>query len=548
MDRRAAIVLLAISAVAVFLSGLELMVTAVALPAIVPDLASWGDLRRASWIINGYLLISVVTMPLAGRLADRWGVRPLLLGGLGAFILGSLLSGAAPSLDALIAARLVQAVGAGTLVPVATAAASHLFEGHDRPRALGIIGGATFLGMAAGPFVGAAILRAVHPDAALASLGLVDGPLYDALVPAWRWAFYLDVPIGLGALALGWAASAGWQTPRHAGRLDLPGAVAFTVGLGALLLGITLLGERTDPNGPDPRLVVGGLLGIGAVGILAAIFLERRRPDPFLDLRAFRRPAYASAAIVSLLTGYGFATAIIGAAVFVDRVLYGGPGTQQVALGALAGATAIGALASGLLVRRLSLTAVTMAGLLASAGALVAMAAWSPDTRLFLIALALAVFGFGFGTTVTPRSTAAVEAIGRSGFGAASATVTVARMIGMGIGLAVLTAYGSTTIERVTAEVYASPTAYEQFVPPDLRGRPLDDGLVVNALEAWAAGEAARVLAGIYLAAAVVTVIAIPPALALGGRARMLAPVASGDVRVGDRGGDDTGSEPTLAL
>ena len=166
--------LLAVCAAAVFLSGVELMVTAVALPAIVTDLADWGELRRASWIVNGYLLVAIATMPLAGRLADRHGVRPLLLGGLALFTLGSLLAGAAPTLDLLIAARLVQAAGAGTLVPVATAAAAHLYEGHARPRALGVVGAATFLGMAAGPFIGAAILRLADPASALETLGLAD--------------------------------------------------------------------------------------------------------------------------------------------------------------------------------------------------------------------------------------------------------------------------------------------------------------------------------------------------------------------------------------
>ncbi len=90
-----------------------------------------------------------------------------------------------------------------------------------------------------------------------------------------------------------------------------------------------------------------------------AIVSGLRRPDPFLDVQLFRVPAFSSAALVSLLTGYAFATAIVGGAVFVDRVLYGGPDQQRVALGALAGATAIGALVSGLVVRLLSLRAVS---------------------------------------------------------------------------------------------------------------------------------------------------------------------------------------------
>ena len=118
LPRRDALVLLAVLGTGVFLAGLELMITAVALPAIVTDLATWNRLREASWIINGYLLVYVVTMPLAGRLADLWGNRRLFLAALVMFTIGSLLAGAAPTLETLIAARLVQAAGGGALVPV----------------------------------------------------------------------------------------------------------------------------------------------------------------------------------------------------------------------------------------------------------------------------------------------------------------------------------------------------------------------------------------------------------------------------------------------
>jgi MFS family permease len=551
MDRRSALVLLAVCAVAAFLAGLELMVTAVALPSIVVDLADWSALRRASWIVNGYLLVSVVAMPLAGRLADRQGIRPLLLGGLALFVMGSLLAGAAPSLEALVAARLVQAAGAGTLVPVATAAAPHLFPGSDRSRALGAVGAATFLGMAAGPFVGAAVLGAVHPDAMIEMLGLSGGPLAGVLAPAWRWVFYLDVPIGLAALAIAWAASAGWETPRSGGRLDVAGATAFTVGLGAILLGLTLAGEGTDPSGGlDPRVAIAALMVVGVAGLVIAIRLGARRPDPFLDVRAFRRPAFAGAAVVSLLTGYGFATAIIGSAVVVDRVRYGGPAEQQVVLGALAGATALGALGSGWLVRGRSLAAVTVGGLVASAAGLALMATWSPSTPIPTMALVVAVFGLGFGATVTPRSTAAVAALGPRAYGAASATVTVARLIGMSVGLAILTAFGSTTIERVTAELFATPDGWRAVVPPDLAGRSLEDGLVVQALEAWAAGEAARILGGVFLVGAVVTLLAVPAALAMGRRPRILSDETEpGAARaIEEATGDERTRRPTIAL
>jgi hypothetical protein len=166
------------------------------------------------------------------------------------------------------------------------------------------------------------------------------------------------------------------------------------------------------------------------------------------------------------------------------------------------------------------------------------MGDWTPATGLAEVSAWMAAFGLGFGVTVTPRSTAAVEALGHAAFGVASAIVTVARMVGMAIGLAALTAFGSTTIDRISREVYATPGAYRQFIPDGLRDRPLHDGQVVQALEAWAAGEAARILVGIFLVAAAVTAVALVPALALG-RRRILAAGAVPDepAAAAERGG-----------
>jgi MFS family permease len=572
MDRRSALVLLFVFGTGVFLAGLELMVTAVALPSILKDLAdpsgasAWIELRKASWIINGYLLVYIVTMPLAGRLADLWGARRLFLGALGVFVVGSALAGAAQDLDELIAARLIQAAGGGVLVPVGTAAASHLFGGSARPRALGVIGALTFLGMATGPVAGAAILSSVHADDALGLTATgTGGPLGAFLVPAWRWVFYLNVPIGFVALVLAWAASPGWETERRAGRVDALGAIWFGLALVAGLIGLTLVGTR-DIVGTDvdPAVVTGALLAIAAIAAIVAVVRGLRVDDPFLEPRLFRSLPFSSAALVSLLTGYGFATAIIGGAVFVDRVIYGGPDQQRLALGALAGATALGALASGFIVRVLSLRVVTVTGLAISIAGLVVMATWNSTVSIETVAIALGAFGFGFGLTVTPRSTAAVEAAGRRAFGVASAVVTVARMIGMAVGLAILTAYGSTTIDRLADEIYATPTSYLQFIPSGLRDRPLKDSFVVEALEDWASREAASILVGLFLVAALVTALAVLPSLALGGpassRARMLsrgpastdASHAIGATGSGAAGGPDVDGleppEPGLAL
>jgi MFS family permease len=557
--------LLAVFGIGVFLAGLELMITATALPSILLDLAltdqlgkpAFSELRHASWIINGYLLAYVVAMPLAGRLADVWGARRLFLGALVIFIVGSLAAGRGQTLDELIAGRVIQGIGGGVLVPVGTAAASHLFEGHDRPRALGIIGALTFLGMAAGPFLGAAILGGFSVSSGLDRLGVADpSAIRDALTPAWRWVFYVNIPIGIAALLIAWAASHDWETPRRRTGPDVVGAVVWSIALAAALGATTLIGV-VDIGGPDPLQVGVALVILAIAATLVTVVRGLRRPDPFLDPRLFRSVAFSSAALVSLLTGFAFATAIIGGAVFVDRVLYGGPDQQRLALGALAGATALGALVSGFAVRVLSLRLVTLAGLLLCAATLWLMSGWTPAVTIGTVALVLGAFGLGFGLTVTPRSTAAIESAGRASFGMASAIVTVARMIGMAIGVAILTAYGSTTIDRLYDRLFsaANPEGWKEVIPAELRDRPLRDGLVVNALEAWAAKEASGILVGMFIVAGVVTSIAIPPGLALGGRTRRLTAeqTAGGAVAAGGAGGSgrldgEDGFDSTVVL
>lgn len=490
-------VLLGALGLGVLLVGIELMITAVALPQIIADLADWTRLRQASWIVNGYLVAYIAVMPLAGRAADRFPLTWLYGLALAAFAVGSLLCGAAQSLEWLIAGRVVQGAGAGAIFPLATAAAGHVFGGPARARAIGVVGALSFLGMAAGPVLGAAILGFEPP------VGLLTAP-------SWRWVFYLPAPLAVLSGLYLWAAGKAWPRARARGSLDVLGATLFTTGLALGLIALTTLGAR---DVPDPVL----LALVGAICLVLALIRFARASEPFIDLRHFRDRTFSGAVLMSLLTGYSLATAIIGAAVFVDRVRYAGPAEQQLALGALAGAMALGALGAGFLVRPLGVMVPSLGGLVAEVVGLLILARVTPQTELGVLCAALALFGLGFGVTVTARTSGALEALGRRAFGVGSAALTVARMIGMGVGLAALTVFGSNKIEALSV-VLIDQQARDAVLPQELRGRPLEDYLVVDALERWASGQAAEILAFIFLVAAAVTAVAILPTLAMRNR------------------------------
>jgi hypothetical protein len=228
----------------------------------------------------------------------------------------------------------------------------------------------------------------------------------------------------------------------------------------------------------------------------------------------FRDRVTRAAVLISVLTGYALATAVIAAAVWVDRVRYGGPAEQRLFLGSLALAMAVGAIGSGYLLRRVSIVALGLVGLGFAIAGMLLLGSAAADTGRAVMLLGLATFGLGFGLTVTPRSTAAVEALGPRLYGMASAAVTVARMAGMAVGLAVLTAFGTGRIEALSI-VITDQAARDAVLPPELQGRPLADPLVVDVLETWASSQAASILAGLFLVAALALIAAIVPTLML---------------------------------
>lgn len=537
MGRWPRLLLLGALSLGACLVGVELMITAVALPRILADITDWTQLRRASWIVNGYLLAYIAVMPLAGRAADRFGL-PLLTGlSLGVFGIGSLLAGASQDLDQLIAARVLQGIGGGAIVPLATAGASHLYSGPARARALGVVGALTFLGMAIGPFAGATVLQSLELGPALRTSGLEGSLIFSIATPAWRWIFYLSVPLALLAMVYIWAAAPGWSVERARSRLDVLGAALFTTALATGLFALTIIDQRPVEGAPAPII---GPLQLGLVSLvtgIAALLRMAFARDPFIPLRYFRDRNFSNAVLLSLLTGYALATAIIGAAVFVDRVRFGGPDEQRISLGALAGAMAIGALASGFLLRRAGIVPLTLVGIALGAGGMGILATASADLPQLTFVGALALFGLGFGLTVTPRSSAAVEALGEHAFGVASAGVTVARMIGMALGLAALTALGSTRIEELS-RVLTDQAARDRVLPSYLQGRGLDDALVAQVLLRWSAEQAAAILSGLFLIAAVVMLASVIPALLMHSVRPAERATGPGTSRTGSAGAD----------
>src|SRR5918996_4293986 len=210
---------------ALFLAALDQTIVGTALPRILTDLT--GN-ELYTWVVTVYLLTSTVTGPLYGKLSDQFGRRPMLMIGIGLFLLGSLLSGLSQTMWQLILFRGIQGLGAGALFPISLAVIGDLFSPRERGRYQGLFGGVFAIAMLIGPFLG--------------------GYLTDNI--SWHWIFYVNIPVGFVALAVIWRLLPAISHPERVISIDYLGAAVFAAGVVPILLGLTnkQTNDWTDPS------------------------------------------------------------------------------------------------------------------------------------------------------------------------------------------------------------------------------------------------------------------------------------------------------------
>ena len=284
--------------VAILLAALDQTIVATALPAIVDDL---GGLTSYSWVITSYILAMTVTVPLYGKLGDIYGRRLLWLVAISVFLFGSALCGLAQSMNQLVAFRVVQGMGAGGLFALAHATVGVIVPPRSRGRYQGLFGSTFIIGSIIGPPLGG-----IFVDHA-----------------SWRWAFYVNVPVGLIAMTV-IAIAIPKREARRDHYLDLPGAALLAAGTGTLLLG--LVWSRDHGWSSTPVLGAFTL----AIGLLTAFaFVERRAPEPILPFDLLRNPTVATGVVCTGLAAMAFVGTIAYVPLFVQGVI----GTSATASG-----------------------------------------------------------------------------------------------------------------------------------------------------------------------------------------------------------------------
>ncbi len=455
---RAALTALTIACIAVFFTALDQTVVVTALPQVITDLQiPFTKLDHAAWIISAYLLGFVIAMPLMGRVSDIYGRRRIFLLCLSIFGLGSILCGIAPILGKqidvsflstlgidtsspgliwLIVARIFQAIGGGAVVPVAMAIAGDFYGHEKRGIALGIIGAVTEAGGAVGPLYGAVIVQ---------HLG-------------WQYIFYLNVPLVIGLLVAAWIFIPRGQRLREG--IDWPGAILLALALTCLSLGLAQQGTSMGPmaaHAPAPQNNPIVLI-LAAVFLTAFILVERKVRWPVVELATFKRFTFSAASLVSLLVGAALIIAMTNIPIYVDTVLQGPVLDSGLALLRLTVMIPVGALLGGWLCGRVSCRVTGILGLLFTAAGFFLMSRWPVHVTWQQMTISTMTAGFGFGLVIAPIGTTAINSVRPTQAGMSSAVITALRMIGMMLGLALLTSWALAYFRQLASLYPSLPT------------------------------------------------------------------------------------------
>ena len=408
---------------------LDQTILATALPTIALDL---GRVTDVAWLVTAYVVAAAASTPLWGKLGDRHGRKRLLEISLGLFLAASALCGAAPGIAALIVARAVQGVAAGGLMALAMAAVGDLVPPRERARYQGYIAATFAAATVVGPLVGGVIVQQI----------------------GWRWVFYVNLPIGVAALA---GLRLRMPTPRaEAARhpLDILGAALLAAVTAGFML-ICVWGGRRYPWGSPEILALAGVAGALA---FALVLCERRAADPIVPFELLRTRTMAIACTALFLT----TAALFAVNVFVPLYLQTTTGATPTEAGLLLVSMMLGiTVSTNLAGRGITRTGrykrYPLAGAALMTIALIELAAVAGSPSRLTIGIGLAVFGFGFGMVGQVLIVAVQNAVDRGRLGVAMAATSFSRGLGGAVGAALLGAVFASRVAGSTAPA-ATPT------------------------------------------------------------------------------------------
>ncbi len=394
---------------ALFMIMLDNTVVNVALPSIQRDLHA--SLAGLEWTVNAYTLSFAVLLATGGRLGDIFGRRKGFLFGVTLFALSSATAGLAPDTASLIASRAVQGIGAAFMMPATLSIVTNVFPPHERGKAIGTWAGVSALALAIGPVVGGFLTEHV----------------------SWRAIFYLNLPVAAAAIVATLFAVRESRDETVGREVDYPGVAALTGGLTALVLALI---EGNSWGWGSPGIVA--LLAGSAAMLAAFVVIERRVAAPMVEFRLFASRNFVGANLIALVVSFAMLAQFFFLAIYMQDVL--GLSPLEAGVRFLPATLMIVTVApiAGRLTDRVGPRWLIAAGLTLVSGALYWLTTVDVGTTYADIWPSFTLMGLGMALTMSPMSTAAMNAVDEAKAGIASGVLSMNRMVGGSLGVAVI--------------------------------------------------------------------------------------------------------------
>ena len=408
-----------------FMIMLDNTVVNVALPSIQKSLGL--QVSELEWVVAGYALTFGAFMLTGGKLADLFGRRRIFVTGLVVFTAASLACGLATGANMLIAARVIQGLGAAMMNPATLSIITVTFPPRQRGTAIGIWAGVSALALAIGPLVGGFISEYVN----------------------WNWIFFINVPIGAIAIVAAYAFIKESRDTSNEQRPDIPGLVTSAIGLFALSYALI---EANNYGWTSTRILAS--FAVAAVALVSFVLLELHQRLPMLDLSLFKNKTFSGANTVMLLMGLAMFGVLFFVSLYVQEILHYSP-TQAGAV-FLPWTLLIVVLApqAGRVSDRVGSRWLVSGGLVVLAGSLYMFSQMGAGADFWTLLPAMVLGGIGMGVTMAPVTSTAMGSVPRDKAGVGSAVLNSMRQVGGSLGIAVM---GAIVAAAVTNNPGESP-------------------------------------------------------------------------------------------
>lgn len=397
---------------ALFMVMLDNTVVNVALPSIQRDLHT--SLAGLEWTVNAYTLAFGVLLVTGGRLGDIFGRRRVFLAGVVLFAASSLFIGFSQSSAWLISGRAMQGVGAALMMPATLSIITNAFPPHERGKAIGTWAGVSALALAIGPVLGGLLIEHV----------------------SWQSIFFINVPVAAGAVVVTLFATRESRDESVLPKVDVAGIAAITVGLTALTLALV---EANAWGWGSLRII--GLFALAAGGLGAFALVERRVRVPMVDLRFFGSRTFLGANIVAFIVSFAMLAMFFFLTLYMQNVLRYSPLEAGVRFLPTTLMIIVVAPLAGRMTDRIGPRPLMTAGLALVAGSLLWQSFLTAGTDFGFLLPGFVLMGIGIALVMSPMSTAAMNAVDETKAGVASGILSMSRMVGGTLGIAVLGAF-----------------------------------------------------------------------------------------------------------